>query len=807
MVLIMEIKKVVLLIYILLISNCVFGQRNVLRYADSEFELKRFANAGAQYSKAYENKKSYYAAKRAAESYSFIKSYEKSYEWWFKVVSFPEAERNDQIEFARATILSGRKLQNIGITLSEKDLVQLYGKSNVPMNKEIDFQSLDFYNDLGSDYGLNSFKPGINYFVSDRIIDVKKGKKSMQSDANKRPSSKGLYLMNDRGYHNIFKDSGNGNISPVKVDLEDVYHLSMPSFFKQNIKKENSKQEVVFTAVLSQKRVKQNKIDLYPGLYRAEVSEDGNFKNVVALPFNKHLEYSVMHGVVYGNKLYFSSDMPGGFGGFDLYYAVLKSDGYGPALNLGPEINSAANEVFPYLYDDDLYFSSDRIDGLGGLDIFSVSISQNEGVKNMGIPYNSSQDDFAFFVDGNGKQYISSDRGNGESRDDIYSLINLENRYKLRVITESGTVIYSNEDIEIEVNTDSGKKLLAKLNGTQIEGIVEDAHSLVIKRKGFFPAQFKLDKDPKNFNITYKLIPIPFKQKLAIDTIYYDLDKYNILPDAAESLILAEKILRLYPDFGLNITSHTDSRASSSYNERLSKRRSLSASNFLKNRGILNKRLSLDWKGKEELANPCTEGVNCPELLHKQNRRSILSLELYPDENKVYNLPAGLEKINTSEELMNYLKKMLRSTLDSLKGIDVDGKYELMPSDSREKFGEKTVVKPITKLVDKPIEKVNSPIYSDNLASSQFEIVSPSAQGSYFLIIESWGSEYNALKRAKELSGDNNSRIYIVPPYNDENKNYRIAVGKYDSLQKATNEKEIMRIKYQNQNVWVFEYK
>jgi hypothetical protein len=291
----------------------------------------------------------------------------------------------------------------------------------------------------GSDYGLRSGRKGEFYFVSDRALEGETEKKSVRLDLRKRFAIKEHYQMNDRGFHGIFKDSGNEKILPVTVDLEDVFHLSLPSFFEKS-----SKREVIFTAVLREKVEQKNKIELYPGLYRANVNQEGDFVSTVALPFNDQSKYSVMHGFVYDNRLYFSSDMPGGFGGFDLYFSDLKEDGYLEPINLGPVFNSAANEVFPFVHKETLYFSSDRLDGLGGLDIYSGELSLKSGVKNMGIPYNSTQDDFAYFEDESGMKYISSDRTNGESRDDIYIL---RDNLKLRVLKENDEEVKELQDL------------------------------------------------------------------------------------------------------------------------------------------------------------------------------------------------------------------------------------------------------------------------------------------------------------------------------------------------------------------------
>ncbi|WP_188444663.1 OmpA family protein, partial [Belliella aquatica] len=185
--------------------------------------------------------------------------------------------------------------------------------------------------------------------------------------------------------------------------------------------------------------------------------------------------------------------------------------------------------------------------------------------------------------------------------------------------------------------------------------------------------------------------PIPYGKMLAIDTVYYDFDKYNIRPDAAEVLDRASEVLAAYPDFNLNITSHTDARASNAYNERLSQNRSNSAANYLKGTGVVGERLSTAWKGEQEPVNPCVEGVDCPESMHDRNRRSILSLELYPDLDGDYSLPGGLSYVKSTDELMEAIASMVREKQASLLPLilaedmvyyDLD-KYEIRPDASK----------------------------------------------------------------------------------------------------------------------------
>ena len=165
---------------------------------------------------------------------------------------------------------------------------------------------------------------------------------------------------------------------------------------------------------------------LHLNIYTANL--DGNsLSRVRNLPFNND-EYSVMHPTLTkdGSRLYFSSNMPDGLGGFDLYYVNIDEGGrYSAPVNLGPGVNTEGNEVFPFIFRDDvLFFASNAHPGLGGLDVYMTVdlLTENQQVLNMGSPFNTSSDDFCLYLDTQFKfGYISSNRKGGKGEDDIYS--------------------------------------------------------------------------------------------------------------------------------------------------------------------------------------------------------------------------------------------------------------------------------------------------------------------------------------------------------------------------------------------------
>lgn len=151
-----------------------------------------------------------------------------------------------------------------------------------------------------------------------------------------------------------------------------------------------------------------------------------DWENVTELPFNSD-EYTCVHPSVSadGQRLYFSSNMPGGYGGMDLYFVERRPDGWSKPINMGKDINTPFNEVFPYIHESGtLFFSSNGHGGEGGLDIFMIDINANTWgkLKNLGIPFNSSGDDLGFILNEEGERgFLASDRAGGYGKDDIYS--------------------------------------------------------------------------------------------------------------------------------------------------------------------------------------------------------------------------------------------------------------------------------------------------------------------------------------------------------------------------------------------------
>ncbi|MBK0383672.1 OmpA family protein [Pedobacter sp. SD-b] len=369
-----------------------------------------------------------------------------------------------------------------------------------------------------------------------------------------------------------------------------------------------------------------------------------NLSEIVPFPYNND-QYSVGHPTVSkdGKILIFASDMPGGSGGVDLYYSVRlneKSE-WGRPVNLGRKINTEGDEEFPFLDDDNtLYFSSNGLAGLGGLDVFSIKLKDLQPVglpKNLGAPFNSPYDDFGVAKTGKLTGYMSSNR---LGDDNIYSFVKKEFGIILKgKVTDANTgkplmlakvTLRNGDDEEILPLNENGEfeKPLAKDQGYELRGVLKDylPERRYIGTDGitkdtiiYIPIKLKGVNDLQKFVIDHC---DSLKKVFNVDNIYYDLDKYYIRPDAEYNLNKVVDLMTKYPDIKVITRSHCDSRASEAYNRVLSYNRGESAKAYLVKKGIAANRISVEYYGKSRLVNGCTDGVPCSEAQQQMNRRT-----------------------------------------------------------------------------------------------------------------------------------------------------------------------------------------
>ncbi|HEY6914622.1 MAG TPA: OmpA family protein [Paludibacter sp.] len=380
-----------------------------------------------------------------------------------------------------------------------------------------------------------------------------------------------------------------------------------------------------------------NRIRLMEGVY-----SDAGVTSIHSLPFGDVNSYSVMHPAINrdGTLLVFCSDKVSGNGGYDLYYAKRQglNQPWSPAKAFSDKVNTAGNEVFPSITADNyLYFSSDAIPGLGGLDIFKLPLEAAvEGVStpvHVSYPVNSAADDFGWAQgDGIGlNAFFTSDRLN--SNDNLYSVTYFAPRKSfiegyvldkatLKPVKDATVFLYSKQEDSVYVaKTDaSGKYHFPVLITTDvvIKAVEKTTINDCLSAGIMYDPQAKdtIQTAPRDLLLDYK---VGFAWKLS--NIHYDFNKFAIRPDAAQILDTLVAFLKQHP-IKVELGSHTDARGSFSYNERLSQQRAEAAVAYLVAHGVDSKLIIAKGYGEYQLLNKCADGVKCSERDHQSNRRT-----------------------------------------------------------------------------------------------------------------------------------------------------------------------------------------
>ena len=472
----------------------------------------------------------------------------------------------------------------------------------------------------------------------------------------------------------IYKNNGLPFLGIVKAPLKNPGEIGTQSIFSSALFKENANDGTPAftkdgnTVVFARGNTGKSKdpspdVDLYMSKKTGNAwSEPERLSISDSLAWDGSPSFSADE-----RTLYFSSNRRGGKGGVDLYRVPIDNSGrFGRPINLGSTINTPGDELFPYVSaNGKLYFSSDGHPSIGGLDLFVASRNESEiVVEHLGVPINSIGDDFAISFSDSTQGYISSNRPGGKGDDDIYFFKSTGSEDRWWTTAPPPVIDTLNKKIvnyfvQVKVVDPSGNpidsvKINVRKNGqtlsnekTNKKGFIE-----LIDMAENDELVFKCDKEDfitvrSSFSMEGKTIPESLLKKEMTDTtfqviitmdrpeigkeisklyeinsIYYDLDKADIRTDAAEEL---DKIVQFLTDntqMNLELGAHTDARASTGYNLKLSQRRAESAVNYIIRRGITKDRIKPKGYGESQLINECSDGVECPEEMHQQNRRT-----------------------------------------------------------------------------------------------------------------------------------------------------------------------------------------
>ena len=360
-----------------------------------------------------------------------------------------------------------------------------------------------------------------------------------------------------------------------------------------------------------------------------------------------------------GRTLYFASNRKGGYGGTDIYTAQMDTRGrFTRVRNLGPEINTSGNEMFPYVAEDaKLYFASDGHPGYGGLDLFVVKRANGKTqIKNLGQPMNSNSDDFAMFLFKPDRGFFASNRDGGKGDDDIYTFINEDpdlrvvNYYlqgitytpgkdgKLQVLPNTKVnLIDGKGDVMQDYVTGNDGKFLFRVYENEDYNLTGESSGYLVKRQGYTTRGKGVDPSTLKellTNITLDtmivLEKIELDKSFVLENIYYPFNKWNITPDAAKELDKLVQLLLDNPEIKIELGSHTDSIDDEDYNQRLSQRRAESAVSYLIEHGISVDRLKAKGYGESKpiARNTKPDGTDDSEGRQKNRRTEFKILEI-----------------------------------------------------------------------------------------------------------------------------------------------------------------------------------
>ena len=603
-----------------MVSGILSAQNQYTKTADKLFNRYEYVDAAKEYLKLAEGSKAdSYIYKQLAESYYNVFNTKEAVKWYAKVV---EQKQDAETYYKYAQMLKA--------------------EGNF---KEADKQMQQFAQLAPNDQRAKTFVSNPNYLPElkgqTKLYDIAKSDVSSDKTdfgavltndnnvyfASARNTSKRNSNFNDEPYLDIYKATynANGTISDaVAVDnLNTRWHDGPASITNDGSTMyygSESFNEKEFTKDKA-KNSKFGKIYLYKA-----TKEGDKWANSKPLPFNNK-EYDVRNPSISkdGKTLYFSSNMPGGFGGEDIWKVSVNGDEYGTPENLGAKVNTEANESFPFITDDNiLFFSSNGKQGFGGLDVFKIDLNKGTEAINVGEPVNTSKDDFAFTYNATKKVgFFSSNR---DGVDNIYKADPVCNVQALVRVKDAktGKVIEGATVLLVDEKQKTVSNQTTALNGETLTGVLcNTAYSAQVSKQGYESGVFEVAKAENEQVVVEALLtpimPIITEREVILQPIYFEFNKSNITAEGAAELDKLVMVMNEYPNMVIFAKSHTDSRGSDKYNMNLSDRRAKSTVQYLISKGIAKDRISGQGFGESEPKVACKP---CTEEQYAQNRRS-----------------------------------------------------------------------------------------------------------------------------------------------------------------------------------------
>jgi outer membrane protein OmpA-like peptidoglycan-associated protein/tetratricopeptide (TPR) repeat protein len=648
-------KSTLLSVLTLLLTFCAFGQSSY--YADELYRQFKFTGAINYYLQAVERNPNVKSVEKLADCYRFNNEYANAASWYEKAAAFENCRDVDFYYWAmmlkadqkyndakeKFRIWGNRDESKKLIAqkmIASCDSAQLWIKKPEKAN----IQKESFLNSDYIDFGAVPFKKGI-VFTSNRPVATLNNDNFL-SRSYGRPFFKVFYtdtsVSTEKGFSTL----------PLSKNINSKYNDG-PVSFTRNYDTVWFTRTNFNSGAFFQRDV--GKLQIYYSL-------SNNAGWFLSQPFKFNNEkYNYAHPSISknGRELYFSSDMPGGFGGMDIYMTVLADTGWTKPINLGPEINSQEDDVFPYWNEDTqiLYFSSSGHSSMGGLDIFYSKKSRRgySQAINMHYPINSSKDDFSFVLNDDGKTgYLSSNRDTKSSYDDIYRF-ELGKPFKkekaeeekptlpdllvtIQPVTEGKRGLVDMETYTLEIkNIKTGESSVFKKTGREKESVYkigqEDIYVVEVSNGGYFTftKTFKgkeikemqgVEQAKEEYLWKPEMKKIKYGECVVLQNILYDFNSATLRESSYAELQKLATLMMENPDIKVQIGSHTDSRGSDAYNMSLSQRRAQASVDYIVSLGIDRERILARGYGESEPINKCIDGEPCTEEEYQLNRRT-----------------------------------------------------------------------------------------------------------------------------------------------------------------------------------------
>lgn len=623
-----------LLVALILFSGC--GYKYYLNSGKEDFNNLKYADARDKFNTSIEKEpESYEALKMLALTLEKMKDYDGAEKAYQLALNFPQTTLEDRFSYG-TMLMSADKHEEAELIFRE----YLNARPGDKVAKSLleSCQFIELFKEDSSKYTIEALPLMSNLSMYGPVL-IREGL-AYTAERSEVGSKKNPWTGNS--YNDVFYVAiGGDEQKPIAPVFNSVYNDGPIAF--------NKAQDYAiltrsYTVNEGKKRKKNDQFVNNLFLY-SSVLVNGEWSPLKELSLNSE-DFTSMHPALSadGDTLYFSSDREGGQGQYDLYMATRSgADKWSKAKNIGVEINTAANEVFPVLNSDgSLIFSSNGHPSLGGLDIFKTEMQEGAWRKprNMNYPINSTNDDLGLVYDDSDTiGYFSSNR-NGVDR--IYKLIGRATG----TVTIDGIVSDKNgepmEGATIKLfDTATGEVVQEIVTGKdgKFDLLLEADRNYRIEssKDGYFTesydrstvGQFKDEEEEVNFNMRELLVTdpeAPFDPTgdnvYKVDNIYYDFNSAVIRNDAALELNKLVKIMKDNPSISIELHSHTDAQGEDGYNLSLSDRRAQSARAYIVKKGVDLKRVSSKGFGETRIINDCKNGVECSDEQHEENRRT-----------------------------------------------------------------------------------------------------------------------------------------------------------------------------------------